>query len=177
MHETTHADASGAEHDAISTPIECPPEVELNDGEPDVLVVAVTYNSRALVSSFLRALPAALEGVGTARVVIVDNDSADDTLGLVADIAPWVDHRSSGRNAGYAGGINVALREFTARSGVLILNPDAVAQPGCIRRLDDAAHLDGVGLAVPRVEDVAGTLKFSLRREPTLLRALGEVVP
>jgi GT2 family glycosyltransferase len=34
----------------------------------------------------------------------------------------------------------------------------------------------GVGIAVPRLLDVDGTLAFSLRREPTILRAAGESV-
>ncbi|WP_324649590.1 glycosyltransferase family 2 protein [Georgenia sp. H159] len=144
---------------------------------PDVLIAVVTYNSAGLIERFLRALPAALTGAGTATVVVVDNDSADGTPDLVRTLAPWVDVVEPGANRGYGAGINVALRHTRARRGVYVLNPDAVPSPGSVARLAQAVedHPD-VGIAVPRIVDRAGRLKFSLRREPTIRRALGEAV-
>lgn len=148
--------------------------VEGQDFEPEVLVVVVTYNSASLVPSFFAALPKALEGIASARVVVVDNASADGTPETVEASAPWATLRQSGHNAGYAAGINIALREFTASRGVLVLNPDAILAAGCVSALAVASQRNGVGLAVPRIVDAHGNLKFSLRREPTLLRAIGE---
>lgn len=143
---------------------------------PEVAVVAVTFNSAAVIESFVRALPAALEGLTSARVIVVDNDSKDDTVATLDRLAPWIEVRQSGRNSGYAGGINIALHAVAPTAGVLILNPDAVPAPGAARLLAEAARAPGVGITVPRIEDREGGLKFSLRREPTLLRAIGEAV-
>lgn len=143
--------------------------------EPELVVVVVTFNSADVMPTFLDALPEALAGVGTARVYVVDNGSTDATLELVRARAPWVVVRQTGANLGYAAGINCVLREELGTLGVLVLNPDTVPRPGFAKHLLKATA-NGAGLAVPRILDVQGQLKFSLRRHPTLLRALGEAI-
>ena len=146
-------------------------------GEPDVVVACVTYNSASVVEAFLAALPGALDGVASWRVVVVDNGSSDATVEIVRRQAPWVTLVHAPGNVGYAAGINLALRECAGRRGVYVLNPDAVPSPGSVARLLAVVDRDpGVGIAVPVVLSDEGTLKFSLRREPTLLRAVGEAV-
>lgn len=145
------------------------------EGEPDLVVVAVTFNSTDVVAPFLEALPQALAGVRTARVYIADNGSTDETVALVRRRAPWAIVRETGGNLGYAAGINCILREQVGRLGVLVLNPDTIPNPGFAGHLLEAVER-GAGIAVPRIVDQQGNLKFSLRREPTLSRALGEAV-
>ncbi|WP_084469482.1 glycosyltransferase family 2 protein [Jiangella gansuensis] len=145
--------------------------------EPEVVVVAVTYNSAAIVESFLGSLPAALKGIDSARIVVVDNASADGTPDVVRALAPWAVVIDAGANLGYGAGINVALRQGVGARGVLVLNPDAVLSAGAVRSLlDQVSERHEFGIAVPRIVDASGKLKFSLRREPTLLRAVGEAV-
>ncbi|HSN43411.1 MAG TPA: glycosyltransferase family 2 protein [Propionibacteriaceae bacterium] len=162
----------------VSSEIPAPSSlVDAEDSEPDVIVLTVTYNSADVIEEFLRALGPALERAGPCQVVSVDNASSDATADLVRTLAPWVTLLEPGVNRGYAAGINLALRGRRARKGVYVLNPDALPSPGSVRALLDAVSRDPeVGLAVPRVLDSAGRLKFSLRREPTILRALGEAV-
>jgi len=145
--------------------------------EADVVTAVVTYNSADTIEAFLTALGPALAGVGSCLVVCVDNASSDGTPELIRTLAPWVVLREPGRNLGYAAGINLALEGTLSRRGVYVLNPDAIPSVGSVRLLADAAARDpSLGIAVPRVVDRAGRLKFSLRREPTVLRALGEAV-
>lgn len=159
-----------------SPAVEAPEAVRnLTTGEPELVVVAVTYNSSEIIDAFLEALPEALHGVVSARVYVADNASGDGTVTRIRARAPWVAVRETGGNLGYAAGINRILREEQGRRGVLVLNPDAVPGPQCARRLLDALD-EGAGLAVPRIVDDSGRLKFSLRREPTLRRAIGEAV-
>lgn len=151
---------------------------EREDGDSvDVLVAVVTYNSDAIIRRFLTSLSDAMAGIRSARVVIVDNDSHDATVNVIRREAPWVNLISLDRNVGYAAGLNIAMRNFRPRLGTLVLNPDAVLEPGAVKALVDAARDgSGVGIAVPRIVDETGRLKFSLRREPTILRALGEAI-
>lgn len=156
-----------------------PPASLVDDSvtEPDVVVACVTYNCESVIEAFLAALPAALNGVSSCRVVVVDNDSGDDTVEIIRRRAPWVTLVCSAENVGYAAGINLALAHSLGRSGVYVLNPDAIPAPGSVARLLDVTRLDpGIGIAVPMVRAADGSLKFSLRREPTLTRALGEAV-
>lgn len=144
---------------------------------PDVLVAVVTYNSAATIDRFLRALPPALHGAGTARVVVVDNDSHDGTVERVTALAPWAVVLPAGANLGYGAGVNLALRAARPRRGAYVLNPDAVPSPGSVAPLAHAVEEHpGTGIAVPRVLDDEGRLKFSLRREPTITRAVGEAL-
>jgi len=148
-----------------------------NDGAPDVVVIAVTYNSADVMHAFLYALPDALEGVNSANVIIVDNASSDGTPQLVRELAPWAVLIPSGGNLGYAAAINIGMRRCRAGRGTYILNPDAVPAPGSVSILMKATESDRrIGLAVPRILDATGHLKYSLRREPTILRALGEAM-
>ncbi|WP_165962770.1 glycosyltransferase family 2 protein [Occultella glacieicola] len=145
--------------------------------EPDVVVIAVTYNAADIIEAFLRALPDALRGIDSTAVTIVDNASIDGTAELVEAIAPWVRLVRSDANLGYAGGINLGYARGLGTRGTYILNPDAVPAVGSVRVLLDVIEADPtVGVVVPRIQNAQGGLKFSLRREPTLLRAVGETV-
>jgi N-acetylglucosaminyl-diphospho-decaprenol L-rhamnosyltransferase len=158
-------------------PVPRPAAVDDGAPEADVVLVTVTYNSAAIIERFLRALPDALDGVASAQVVVVDNDSNDGTIEQVVDLAPWVVAVKAGANLGYGAGLNLGIRHVAARRGVLVLNPDAVLEPGAVLRLLDAVSADdAVGIAVPRIIDATGKLKFSLRREPTIGRAIGEAM-
>ena len=138
--------------------------------DPDVDVVIVTYNSAHVVVDLLRSLPAALDGL-TADVVVVDNGSADGTADLLSARDDCRVVRSS--NVGYAAGINRGVHEAVPADAILILNPDARLHPGSVRPLLEALSEPGVGIVVPQLRSAADTLEPSLRREPSVLRALG----
>ncbi|WP_042382789.1 glycosyltransferase [Streptacidiphilus melanogenes] len=149
-----------------------------------VAVVAVTWNSQAVLPGFLAALPEAMGGTEW-RLVVADNDSADDTVAVIEEQAPEATVVQTGRNAGYAAGINAALAAAAQWPGghgpVLVCNPDIRMEPGCARILLDALDVplpDGssVGIAVPRLVDEDGTVAYSLRRESSVTRALGEAL-
>jgi N-acetylglucosaminyl-diphospho-decaprenol L-rhamnosyltransferase len=150
-----------------------------------VVVLAVTWNSAALLPGFLAALPQGMAGVDY-RLVVADNDSADDTVEVLRALAPDATVVQTGRNAGYAAGINAALDAAAQwESGVraaVVCNPDTRMRPGCGRTLLDALGEelpDGsrVGISVPVLYEADGaTVSRTLRREPTVLRALAEAV-
>jgi GT2 family glycosyltransferase len=68
------------------------------------------------------------------------------------------------------------LPSAAAGDAVLVLNPDVRLDPGCGAALLDVLGEPGVGIAVPVQRDRDGSLHPTLRREPTVLRALGEAV-
>ncbi|UXY31923.1 glycosyltransferase [Streptomyces sp. HUAS TT20] len=144
-----------------------------------VAVVIVTWNSAPVIPGFLAALPDGMAGLDW-RLVVADNDSADDTVEVLRTLAPDATVVQTGRNAGYAAGINAALAAADQWDGgyeaVVICNPDIRMRQGCAKRLVDT--LDGeVGIAVPLLyEDGRDAPLFSLRRESSVSRALGEAV-
>jgi N-acetylglucosaminyl-diphospho-decaprenol L-rhamnosyltransferase len=137
---------------------------------PDLAVVIVTHNSAHVVGDLLGSLPAALGGL-TADVVVVDNASADGTAELLAARGDCRVVHSA--NTGYAGGINRGVREAMAAETILVLNPDVILGEKSVPPLLAALQEPNVGIAVPQLRSVQGTLELSLRREPNLPRALG----
>ncbi|MET8047227.1 glycosyltransferase [Streptosporangium sp. NPDC005286] len=142
---------------------------------PRLAVVIVTYSSGQVVEGCLRSLDAALAGAGPARVVVVDNASADDTVERVREAAPEAEVIQTGRNAGFAAGVNAGI---AAADGcdVLVLNPDIRLAPGSVLLLRQALAVPGTGIAAPHLTAETGELHLSLRRRPTVLRALGEAL-
>ncbi|MGW2522456.1 glycosyltransferase family 2 protein [Streptomyces sp. NPDC001617] len=140
-----------------------------------IAVLVVTWNSASVLPGFLAALPDGMAGLDW-RLVVADNDSADDTLEVLRTLAPDATVVRTGRNAGYAAGVNAALNAAGDHGGVLICNPDIRMRQGCAKRLVDRLG-DGVGIAVPLLyEEGHDTPHFSLRRESSVSRALGEAV-
>src|SRR5580704_13886514 len=137
---------------------------------PDIAAVIVTYNSAHVIGDLLDSLPKALDGL-SADVVVVDNGSSDGTAELVAVLGTCRVVRSA--NVGYAGGINRGVREAAPAQAILVLNPDVRLHPGSLPPLLAVLREPRVGIAAPRVVTPEGDLHLSLRREPTLPRALG----
>jgi N-acetylglucosaminyl-diphospho-decaprenol L-rhamnosyltransferase len=133
-------------------------------------IIVVTYNSEDVVGELLDSLPGAL-GELEASVVVVDNGSTDNTVELLLNRGDCKVILSS--NVGYAGGINRGVREGSGADAILVLNPDTRLHEGCIAPLYRALRLPGTGVVAPRMLSDDGALVFSLRRNPTLLRALG----
>ncbi|WP_162599878.1 glycosyltransferase family 2 protein [Nocardioides solisilvae] len=133
-------------------------------------VVVVTYQSVHVVGALLDSLPAAMAGQEHATVV-VDNGSTDGTRELVAARSDCLLVESG--NHGYSAGINAGVAALAGTGPVLVLNPDLTLAPGSVPRLVDALRDPAHGVAAPRVLSPDGSLFLSLRREPTLGRALG----
>ena len=138
----------------------------------DCTVVIVTYNSARDVAGLLRSLPAAADGL-TLRTVVVDNGSTDATTGIVRSF-PGVICIEAGANLGYAGGINVGREQAGDGPALLALNPDVVLEAGALREMMTALNDPGVGIVAPMLLDAEKHVCLSLRRDPSLSRAIAD---
>jgi GT2 family glycosyltransferase len=145
---------------------------------PRVTVVVVTYDSADVVGDCLRSLPAAFADAARPSIVVVDNASSDGTVGAVREAAPDALLLRMATNRGYAAAINAGVEGAPGGVGdaLLVLNPDVRMAAGSVAPLLAALRQPGVGMAVPRLVDQQGRLQWSLRREPTVLRAFGEAL-
>jgi N-acetylglucosaminyl-diphospho-decaprenol L-rhamnosyltransferase len=140
----------------------------------DVAIVVVSTNEahwleRCISTVFDRA------GSATLDVVVVDNASTDGTREFVESRFPNVRVVSS-QNRGFAHGNNRGLEQTRARYA-LLLNPDTEIVQGTFGELVDL--LDArplVGLAGVRQLTGGGTLWPTIRRFPSVSRALGEAM-
>jgi len=149
-----------------------------------IRVVVVTHDSAAVLPGLLDSLEAGMEGTRW-RLVAVDNDSRDDTRELLRRSASAAQLIELDRNLGYAAAVNRALADARGEiEDVLLLNPDVRLSRGSAaslqRRLRTASHLDSIegriGLTAPLCQDSSGAVLPTLRREPTVARALAETV-
>jgi GT2 family glycosyltransferase len=141
----------------------------------DVLVVVVTHDSRDALPAFADGLRAGMAGVDSWHLVVSDNASTDGSADLAQALLPEASVLRHSGNRGYAAGINAAVAAAPPCRTVLVLNPDVRLGVGCASTL--LAALDGsAGIAVPQLFELDGTPAWSLRRAPSVSRALGESV-
>jgi N-acetylglucosaminyl-diphospho-decaprenol L-rhamnosyltransferase len=131
-------------------------------------ILIVTYNSSGEIDAQLDNLR---EAAARERwqVIVVDNASSDGTADLVARQHPWVTLVRSPVNLGFAAGNNLAARHADGAL-LLLLNPDAHAQPETIARGAGQmlAHPD-VGIAGGRLVGGDGSDQPSARMFPSVL--------
>ncbi|NUT44038.1 MAG: glycosyltransferase family 2 protein [Thermoactinospora sp.] len=149
----------------------------MTSGPPRLAIVIVTYNSAPVLGGCLASLAEGAEGVHLAAVVVADNASKDDSLRLAEQAAGLpVRQLRVGRNAGYAAAINagIASLDLDELDAVFVMNPDCRLRPGSLAVLCAALGRPRTGIAVPRLVSTEGVLHHSLRRVPTVRRALAE---
>lgn len=129
-------------------------------------VVIVNYNAGDRILECLSSLQGQ-----AGEVVVLDNGSTDGSTAVAASAHPDVRVVGSDRNVGFAAGAN---RGVAATSGkvVVLLNPDAVVEPGCIaaleRALDEHPNAAMVGAFVRNPD---GTVQPTKRAFPSLAQA------
>jgi GT2 family glycosyltransferase len=144
--------------------------------EPETIaVVVVTYNSAALIPDLVASLEPGLRGLNW-HLTFADNASADGTSEAIRTHAPGAHVVETGRNAGYAAGINAAVAAAKPFDAVLVLNPDIRLAPDCVPEMLAVLRRHGAGITVPRIVRANGDFSPSMRREPTILRAFGDAV-
>ncbi|MFE6965611.1 glycosyltransferase [Agromyces sp. NPDC057679] len=139
-------------------------------------VVVVTWNCVDDIPGLVESLSASRVEGATIEVVVVDNDSRDATLELVREAAPAFGVVQLGRDGGYAAGANAGIAHLVECDAYLVLNPDIRFRPDTIEALWAAMRSSQAGITVPVLTDEHGTVRHSLRREPTIRRAWGEAL-
>jgi GT2 family glycosyltransferase len=143
---------------------------------PDVSVVIVTWKVVDLVETCLRTL---IEGTerATLEILVIDNDSRDGTLEMIAEKFPAVTAIDTGANLGFSGGNNHGFARATGRH-VLLLNPDTEVAPGAVDRLVEALDASpDLGLVGPKVLLPSGKIQLPCaRRFPTLWNQALEIL-
>ncbi len=157
-------------------------------------IVIVSWNVRDLLRRSIQTVHASLAGSGIDyAIVVVDNASGDGTPAMLRAEHPDVWLLEAGRNLGFAGGNNLALRHLAIRDWrleieqerqrlqsptsnlqspavdyVLLLNPDTEVVGAAIPRL--VGYLEThpqVAVVGPRLLYPDGSVQSSRRRFPT----------
>lgn len=137
----------------------------------ELSITICSWNTSGDLAACLDSLEA-IQSEARFEVIVVDNNSEDDSPDMVESRFPWVRLERMSRNLGFTGGHNHALGLIRAPH-VLLLNSDTVVHPGAIRTLLDyvAGHPEA-GIVGPKLLNPDGTLQYSCRRFPNPVAAL-----
>ena len=134
-----------------------------------IAAVLVSYNVRDLLLRCIESLKAD----GVTEIVVVDNDSHDDSADAVAKHQPDVHLVRLTTNIGFGPGVNRAVAR-TDTKYVLVTTPDVYVEPGSTEVLLDAIEsAPDIALVAPGVETPDGKLYPSVRRFPSFVDATG----
>jgi GT2 family glycosyltransferase len=156
----------------------------------NLAIIIVSWNTRELLRRSIATVHASLAGSPLGyRVIVVDNVSSDGTPEMLRAAYPKVELIEAGRNLGFAGGNNLALRRIIGDRGwetkdgqtppfsvpdlpspdyVLLLNPDTEVVGDAILQL--ARYLDthpDVAVVGPQLRYPDGSVQPSRRRFPS----------
>ncbi len=135
----------------------------------ELSVVIVNYNVRYFLEQCLHSVFKAIEGI-EAEVFVVDNNSVDGSMAMVAERFPRAITIKNPKNLGFSRANNQAIRASKGRY-VLLLNPDTVVEEDtfhkCLAHMD--AHPDAGALGVKMIDGKGQFLPESKRALPTPL--------
>ena len=125
---------------------------------PNVEIVILNWNGEEHLRRFLPSVVAAApEGVG---VVVADNGSTDDSLGVLEREFPAVGRIVLDRNYGFAGGYNRAL-EYLDADYFILLNSDVETPAGWVEPLVETLDRDRTVAAVaPKLLSLVEPARF-----------------
>ena len=136
-----------------------------------VSIIIVAHNSESVLPKCLHSVRAATAG-GDHQVIIVDNDSHDNTRATVAELYPDALVLTQKRNLGFARACNVAAAAANG-SYLLFLNPDVEMDSDALRVLRDTIEAEPrAGLVSARLRFPDGRFQPSCRKLPTLRNLL-----
>ncbi len=125
-------------------------------------IIIVTYNGWTITRQCLEALE--VERCPGIDVVVIDNGSSDDTPAQVSRDFKWANVVETGRNLGFAAANNLAISR-SASEFVLLLNSDAIVQPGSVSALIETIS------AAPQIGSAAAAMVF--RSHPDVVSSAG----
>lgn len=133
----------------------------------DLSVVIVNYNVKFFLEQCLKSVFSSGKDLDM-EVFVVDNNSVDGSVEMVAEKFPDVRLMANEHNLGFSKANNQAIKKASGRY-VLLLNPDTVLEddtlPKVVGFMDE--HPDGGGLGVKMLDGQGNFLPESKRGLPT----------
>ena len=132
----------------------------------DLSIIIVSYRNSGVIGACLRSIKNSKTKY-IYEVLVHDNGSPDDTADIVANEFPWA-KLIRGKNIGFAGGNNTAIKQSNGRY-ILLLNPDTEVEEDTFEvMLDLMERRKDIGMATCKVVMDKGEIdKASRRSFPT----------
>lgn len=130
-------------------------------------VVIVNYNVKYFLEQCLHSVEKAIEGIDS-EVFVVDNNSVDGSVEMVAEKFPWVKLIANTENTGFSVANNQAIK-IAKGEYILLLNPDTLVELDTFSKSVEFMdqHPDAGGLGIKMVDGNGRFLPESKRGLPT----------
>jgi GT2 family glycosyltransferase len=146
--------------------MEAQPISSPTDEHPDVTVIVVSYNTAHLLDRMFATLDAARAALKL-QVIVVDNASRDNSVGILRTHYPHIELIENPTNVGFGRANNQAVSRARGRY-VLLLNTDAFVSPDTLQKTVD--FMDShprCGVLGVKLVGLDGLLQPSCRYFPT----------
>ncbi|WP_289045035.1 glycosyltransferase family 2 protein [uncultured Olleya sp.] len=139
-------------------------------------VIILNYNVRHFLELCLQSVEAAITNLD-AEIIVVDNNSQDNSCAMVLQKFPEVKLIQNNQNLGFSKGNNIGVQQAKGEY-LCILNPDTVVPEDCFEELFDFSKIKNqLGLFACRLIDGSGGfLPESKRHIPTPKVALKKMI-
>jgi N-acetylglucosaminyl-diphospho-decaprenol L-rhamnosyltransferase len=137
----------------------------------DLSIIIVNWNTSKLLFQCLESIYGS-EPRSTFEIIVVDNGSTDDSIGMITTNFPDVHIISNDRNFGFAKANNQGIAVAKGRY-VLLLNSDTIVLPGVFDEMIRVADLNPqTGVIGPKLLNMDGTLQKSWSSFPSFISEL-----
>lgn len=131
---------------------------------PELSIVIVNYNAAEYLKPCLDSVIVSNPEISL-EVIVVDNGSTDNSTELMGSQYPSIKLIHNKNNFGYAVANNRALNLVRGQY-ILLLNPDTVLPPNCLRKLIDFLNLHpDIGMIGPKLIRADGAFDHACRRQ------------
>lgn len=153
-----------------------------------IVAAIVNYRTPTMVLACLDSLRREREALPSLQAIVVDNASGDDSVAVLSarlsetPFSDWVQFRPLPLNGGFGWGNNEAILTLLANEtppdAILLINPDAMIEPGALVALvEDMARRPDAGAIGSQLINPDGSLSGSAFRFPSIasefMRGLG----
>lgn len=131
-----------------------------------VSIIIVTYNSEKEIVNCINSLLPQLNDIN-GRIIIIDNNSADNTISLINDIkSKSISIIRNKENFGFTKANNQGIKHAKG-DYILFLNPDTIVPNSAIRiLLNEIKYNSDCGAIAPQLRYPDGKIQRSCRRFP-----------
>ena len=138
-------------------------------------IIIVNYNASHFINQTINSILKSNLNIEY-EIVIVDNNSYDDSVELIKAEYPNLKIILNDKNLGFSKAVNIGVNSSFGDS-ILLLNPDTIVEPNSIQNLYNSLHRDtNIGVVGPKVIDPDGKFQLSSRRAyPSFLTSLFQV--
>jgi len=134
----------------------------------DISIIIISYNTKEILRECLQITLKEIKSLNC-EVIVVDNNSKDNSADMVASEFPQVRLIRSGRNLGFGGANNLGFLQ-TSGKYIVFLNSDAFLKPDVLLKAFQKMEEDPeIGLAGAKLVGQDGSWQPSARQFPSLL--------